>query len=316
MEKLKNLMDKWWFRLIILAGFAILYFILSFSLSPNNENAKYANDGVLTVLSALLVYPAIIVMYFTTDILDNLHLQIGKFVRKVLLLVSLGVFFLTLALVGFTYLFAVNDGKIMQPFYDGIGLAPFMTYAFLYFFVVRKFEVIDKNKTPDRLYQFILIILGCLAPAIIGMLFIWILSSINDATVTFIALLAFMALIVLPFVFSIRKYGLFLGGLKEYERDKPVYTPSSSSNSTSGEWENKFVSKIESYAYGTYTTVTCRAFLYNGVMEVNATIDFYGTNNVSIRAQRINEIKNDIQRAYKEVAKNCPYSSKLFIEVK
>ncbi|MCH5171747.1 MAG: hypothetical protein J1F31_02815 [Erysipelotrichales bacterium] len=312
MNKLENLTSKWWFRLAILLGFALVMFILAMSLIPNDrESANYANEGTLTVMSCILVNSATVVMYFATDVLDNLHLKIGKIIRKLLLLISLGVVALTLLIAGISYLINVTKGYTLQPFYDGIGFAPFITYVFLYFFVVGKFEVVNE-KGPNRLKQFILILVACIAPIIVGILFVLILKLINSETVSFIALIAFYAILVLSFVFSIRKYGLLLGGTKEYERDKPVYT--STSNSTYGEWENTFKSKIEGHSYGMYTTVTCYAYKFNGIIEVRVKIDYYGSNDDSIIARRISEIASEVRNVYSSVAKKCPDSSKLKIE--
>lgn len=314
MKTLENLMSKWWFRLVILSVFTLVMFILAMSLIPNDrEIVHYANDGTLTVMSSILVNLAVIVMYFTTDVLDNLHFKIGKFVRKLLLLISLGAVVLTLLIAGISYLVNVSKGNVMQPFYDGIGLAPFMTYAFLYFFVVGKFEVLD-DKKPNRLKQFILTLVAYIAPIIVGILFVLILKKVNSSTVSLIALIALYIILVLSFVNSIRKYGLFLGGTKEYDRDKPVYT--STSNSTYGEWENTFKSKIEGHAYGMYTTVTCYAYKFNGVIEVRVKIDNYGSSDVRITARRISEISSEVKSVYASVAKKCPDSSKLKIEIK
>ena len=313
MNGLERLTSKWWFRLAIIAGYALIMFILAISTMPSNSDGVFYANNSLTMLSVIFVNIGAIVMYFTTDILDNLHFKITQFLRKILLLASFVAVGFALLLGGLSYIINANNGEVLLPFFDGIGLAPFMSYAILYFFVVGKFEKVNE-KEPNRLKQFILLIAALVAPIIVGIIIVLILKMVDNSTVSLIVLSALLAIFVLSFVFSIRKYGLYLGGLKEYEREKPAAPTTSHSDVTYGEWESKFTSKIEGYAYGTYTTVTCHAIMYGSKIEVKVKIDYYGSNDASICAKRINEIAKDVKAAYTSVAKNCPYSSKLIIE--
>ena len=315
MNGLEKLTSKWWFRLAILAGYAIIMFILAMSTIPSNSDGVFYANDLLTIMGVIFVNIATIVMYFATDILDDLHFKITKLLRKLLLLISLAAVGLALLLGGISYIINANNGEVLLPFYDGIGLAPFMSYAFLYFFVVGKFEKANE-KEPNRLKQVILLVVALVAPIIVGIILVLILKMIDNSTISLIVLSALLVIYILSFVLSIRKYGLYLGGLKEYERERPAPTTHTHSDVTYGEWENKFTSKIEGYAYGTYTTVSCYASMYGDKIEVKVKIDYYGSNDDSICAKRISEIAKDVRIAYSSVAKECPYSSKLIFEQK
>lgn len=319
MNKIEKLMSKWWFRLVLIVAFSLLLFIVGMLLIPNDrETVQYANDGVLTITDIVLCSLASILMYFATDVLDNLRLKIGKFFRKLILLISLGLFILALLIGLGTYIVNVNGGKVIQPVFDGIGLAPFMTYTILYFFVVGKFEVLD-DKEPNRKKQFILTLVALIAPVIVGIVLALVLNVIGNATVALIILIIFALVIVIAFISSIKKYGLFLGGTKEYDREKPVNTDTTSSDSTfsGGEWETKFVSEIEKQAYGPYTSVSVYASLLHGCVTVDVKVDYFGGTSYSDPKYILktkNDIANQIRRCYKKIAKQCPYSSELNIK--
>lgn len=320
MKKVGTLMGKWWFRLILIIAVAVIVFIVSMCIIPSDrETVKYINDGTSTLVSVLLVYPACILMYFATDIMSDMKLKIGKVLRKILFIISL-VLFVAGTLIGWiTYLTRVDNASgamnVIQPFFDGLGLAPVLTYAFLYFFVVGRYEVIG-DREPKRVKQFVLTLIGLLAPIAVGIIALLILKIVGNVTVVKIAIAAILVLIAIGFIISFKKYGFFLGGIKEFDRDKPKYSPSSGFESTDGEWENKFKEKIENYAYGAYKTATVYASLYEGTISVTVKIDYFGSSNGEIIAKSINEMINDVKSAYKSVAKKCPYPSKLQIETK
>lgn len=52
MKKLEKLMSKWWFRLVLVAGFAAVLFLVNLILltkAGDNGETHYANDGVLNI---------------------------------------------------------------------------------------------------------------------------------------------------------------------------------------------------------------------------------------------------------------------------
>ena len=73
-------MSKWWFRLVLVAGFASVLFLVNMILmtkAGDKGETHYANDGVLNI-SGWLIYLSIIPMYLATDILSYVNFKIGK----------------------------------------------------------------------------------------------------------------------------------------------------------------------------------------------------------------------------------------------
>lgn len=321
MKGLEKLMSKWWFRLILVAGLAIvLLFVNLFILTKagNTEKTHYANDGVLNI-SGWLIYLSIVPMYLATDILNNMRFKIGKLFRALLLIASF-LLCIIMVLVGLiNYLKNAKDGDVMRPVFDGFGLAPFLTYTLLYHFVVGRFEsaAYPVNGVKRRI-QFFVTLLAYILPIILGMLLVLILKSINSTTVLFIALIAIPVLLVGSFVVSIRKYGLLLGGSKEFEREKPVSSSSSSSASSgeSNDWTSEFENALNRGPYGTYVEVDAYATLINSTIYINLKLHYYGSSNPEIIASRNKEIVSEARSIYSRVAKKCPYASKMNIELK
>ncbi|MGM9813779.1 MAG: hypothetical protein ACI32C_02625 [Candidatus Enteromonas sp.] len=317
-------MGKWWFRLAIVAVFSLVLFILGLSLIPGDrETVKYANDGTCTVPNVIFMMISTLLMYFATDVLIDVKWKIGKAFRKIVMIVSFGIFCLMLLIGLITYIIGVNNGGAIQPFYDGLGLAPYLTYAFLYFFVVGRFEKVG-DKEPNRIKQFILLLCRLVLPIAIGPILMLILNAVNNSTVTLIVLIAILLVLAVGFIVSIKKYGFFLGGQKEFDRDDRVEDGSSYS-STSGEWETKFVQNIEGHlGYGQYVTVRAYASLCKENIEVNVTIEYYGASrdlngndlNPKATQQILDEAAGQVRGYYKKVAKDCPYSPELNIEYK
>ncbi len=138
-----------------------------------------------------------------------------------------------------------------------------------------------------------------------------------------VVLLEILPLAIVLFIIGVPAVITGLGLIIHNKKNNTHYSGSSSSSSassgsasTSGEWENKFKEKIENYAYGAYKTATVYASLYEGTISVTVKIDYFGSSNEEIIAKSINEMINDVKSAYKSVAKQCPYSSKLQIETK
>ncbi len=315
MKKFETLMSKWWFRLALIAGFTAILFIVNISLatSYNGDRNKLANDGVLNVVG-WFTYLAVIPMYFATDILNNMRFKIGKFLRKVILLIALAICVLsTFGLI--SYLISVNSGKEMRPFEDGFGIAPFITFTLLYHFVVGKYEVI--NKEPNRMKQFIVTLVAYIAPLIVGVLLILVLKSVDNSTISFIALIALILILVGSFVISIKKYGLALGGAKELEKEmENIRSSSTMVSGESNDWTSEFEHVIGGGAYGTYVDIDVSAKLRNNKIYVLVRFNYFGSSDASITASRNSEIAKEIDGYYRDVAKKCPYASQLNKEIK
>lgn len=325
MKKLEKLMSKWWFRLVLVAGFAAVLFLVNLILltkAGDNGETHYANDGVLNITGGL-IYFAIIPMYFATDILDYVTFKIGKLFRMLILLFSFA-FSIVMVLVGLVgYVHAVKEGDIMRPVIDGFGIAPFLTYAFLYHFVVGRYEKISKE--PNRISQFYVTILTYIVPIIFGILLVLILKSIDNSTVTLLVLIAILLLLVGSFVISIRKYGLLVGGVKEYDKEHENDNVSTSSSSSSSEpseaqeWKENFIDAIHHQGdYPVYSSVNASATYSKNKIYVHVKIEYYGygSRQAEIAASRLKEIASEVRSIYHQVAKKCPYSSKLNIEIK
>ncbi len=322
MKKLEKLMSKWWFRLVLVAGFASILFLVNMILmtkAGDKGETHYANDGVLNI-SGWLIYLAIIPMYLATDILSYVNFKIGKLLRKLILLLSFAVCIIMVLIGLIAYIMGVKDGDVMRPVIDGFGIAPFLTYALLYHFVVGRYERI--NKEPNRISQFFVTILAYIVPIVFGIILVLILNAIDNSTVTLLVLIAILLLLVGSFVISIRKYGLLVGGVKEYykEHENDVdSTPSSTSSSIPSEaqeWKEKIIDEINHGAYGTYCSVNASAVYNKGKIYVHVKIEYFGSSQAEIIASRLKEIASDVRSYYHRAAKKCPYSSKLDIEIK
>lgn len=132
-----------------------------------------------------------------------------------------------------------------------------------------------------------------------------------------------LPLAIVLFVIGVPAVFTGLGLIIHNKKNNTHYSGSSSSSSsssgsasTSGDWENKFKEKIENYPYGAYKTASVYASLYEGKIEVNVKVDYFGSSDEEIIAKSINEMISDVKSAYKSVAKKCPYPSELKIETK
>lgn len=319
MKKLGKLMSKWWFRLILVAGFASVLFLVNMILMTKGggeNDPKYANDGVLNI-SGWLIYLSIIPMYLATDILSYMNFKVGKLLRKLILLFSFAIAIIMVFVGLISYVIGVKDGDVMRPVIDGFGIAPFLTYALLYHFVVGRYEKIDKE--PNRTSQFFVTIIAYLVPIVLGILLVLILKSIDNSTVSLLVLIVFLLILVGSFVLSIRKYGLLLGGVREYKKEHEndvVSTSSSAAPDAVQEWEGKFIYAIGHGAYGMYSEAHPSTSFDKGKIYVYVKIEHYGAMQPEIKAKRLQEIASDVRKIYHQVAKKCPYSSTLNIEVK
>lgn len=315
MNGIEKLMSKWWFRLVLILATGIILFVVSMCTIPQEtDKTNYANTG-FTVFSVLGIYIAITLMYLTTDIMDNMRLKVGKVLRKLIFFVSLALFAAVLFLGLLDYIIQVKDGDVIQPFYDGLAFAPILTYLFLYFFVVGKYEETE-NHQPNRKKQFVVMLIAFILPIAIGIVIAWALKAINDSGIAFIVLVVLLVLVVGSMVVSYKKFGFLLGGMKEYDREKPASSSDTLSQvSDCQDWEAKFMYEIQHNFYDTYTSVSAYAYIVDGCIYVDAKINYYGSNDEGIRASAINDIADKVRSVYREVAKECPYSSKLNIKV-
>ncbi len=317
MKKIETLMSKWWFRLALVAGLAFILFIVNMILmtkAGGNEGTHYANDGTLNLVG-WLVYLSIIPMYLATDILSNMRFKIGKLLRKLILLISLAIYVIMVLVGLISYLMHVKDGYEMRPFLDGFGVAPFITFTLLYHFVVGNYEV--TNKEPNRKKQFIVTLIAYIAPMIIGVLLVWILNLVDNSTVTFIALIVLILILVGSFVVSIKKYGLYLGGQKEFAKEmESIRNSTGTVDGESNDWTSAFEHGIGGGAYGTYVDMDVTARLKNDTIYIHVRYRYFGSSDAGIIASRHNEIASDIKGYYNDVAKKCPYASKLSMEIK
>ena len=158
-------MSKWWFRLCIFVGFAVIMAILTLILTVNYDSiigsehpsGYYMNDSAAPIIACLGAYPAVILMYFTCDIMNNLRFKITKLLRTLLLILSLVLYAVILLITCVSPLANGADKPIANAFYDGLAFAPLMTYPLVYFFVAGKFDE-TKNFKPNRIKEFILIL--------------------------------------------------------------------------------------------------------------------------------------------------------------
>ena len=339
MNNLVKLMSKWWFRLCIFAGFAVIMFILTMCLALNydailgyvNEDGtgyKYLNDGGASMVSVLAVYPAVILMYFACDIINNLRFKVTKLLRTLLLVASLVLYAVILLLVCTIPLADGAEKPVGSAFIDGLAFAPLLTYPLVYFFIVGKFEEME-NFQPNRIKEFILILSSLTAPILIGFLLMLIIKLANNATVTFIVYIAFMLIIVVGFIVSFKRYGFYVGGIKEYNREHPSSKSSASSSSSSSSdtsdgtesantWANRLQDAIKSAA-GQFTYIDCYTSVYGDTITLKVKINaFYTSKDDPNYAERhpreFNSAAKDVERVWKETAKNCPYSSELDVE--
>lgn len=314
MKKIEELMGKWWFRIALIAAVALVMFVLAMCFMPKDTgDVHYANDGAFTIVSILAVYLAIVLMYVATDIMDDMRFKIGKALRMIIFIGSLALVVLALLIGVISYIIAVGGGKEIQPVFDGLGIAPIITYVMLYFFVVGRFEKTE-NSEPDRKKQFILTVVSLVAPIIVGIVLALILKLINNSTISLIILSALVVIAVGSFVLSYKRYGFLLGGMKEFDREKPEYSDSDFDPGQYGEWEAKFMTTINNEVRDMYTSVNVYAYLVDGCVHVDVKIDYYGSNDAEIQASHRSELGEKARSAYASVAKACPYSSKLNIQ--
>jgi hypothetical protein len=326
MNKIEKLMEKWYFRLAVILGIGIILLLCSLIFIPKNKDGvEHINTG-MSILCVLFGYPAIIVMYFVTDVLDDMHFVLGKIIRKILMIASLAVCAFATLLFVFMYVQGVNAQKanVISPFYDALGFAPILTYTILYFFVVGHFEKTD-NVEPDRKRQFISMVIGCVSPVIIGTIVLLILKLIKNPTITTIIIVGVMLVIVASFVKSISKYGFNLGGLKEYNRDYPnntsieeIYAGQEALDAESArqdEWCAKFKKEIEGYPY-----IGARAEVYASYSPdygLTVNVGIFGDSYYDdLRAKEHTKAAKEIKDVYYKVARSCPYQSELNIEIK
>lgn len=336
MNNLAKLMSKWWFRLCLFAGFAVIMLVLTLVLGANYETIigettanKYMNDGGAPFVACIGVYPAVILMYFACDIINNLRFKVTKLLRTLLLIASMVLYAVILLVVCIMPLQNGADKPVGNSFIDGLAFAPLITYPLVYFFIVGRFEETDNFK-PNRIKEFILILGSLILPVLLGFLLMLIIQLAKNATVTYVVYIGLMAIIVVGFIISIKKYGLFVGGLKEYRREHPSSSSSSSNSSSSGEaynddgsesvysWASKLESAIKSVS-SQYTYIDCYASTYENTITLNVKINvFYTSKDEPEYAERhpreFNDAAKDVERAWRNAAKDCPYSSELNVE--
>lgn len=336
MEKFNRLMSKWWFRLVLFAGFGLIVIIstiITAILTGNpNHPASFNALGVereASFIVNIVAYVALLLMYFTCDILNNLKVNIGKFLRKLLMIVSFVVYLVCLIAVGVIFIKDSMNGQIKNAFVAGLTLAPLMTYPIVYFFIAGKFEE-TKDGEPNRLMQFILIMVSLLLPILLGSIIMLIILKVGGKGVTYGILIALMALIGIGFFVSFKRNGIlhdkvYVKGSSSDSSSGSGYSSNSSSSSDDASnrnvesissWAKKLQAAIENCGGQNYMRVTCDARTYSDSIELDVKIDMgYVIKNMPDMARSQYEfLASDIERKWREVAANCPYNSQLSCE--
>ncbi len=321
-KKLESLMDKGWFRIVLFLAFGVFSIVVAciFAILGNYISLTGGEEGYMFLMYAI-GYPTLILMYYVCDVINNSKHSVTKFIRRLLMIISLIVYLFLLICACCIFIQDFNEGNIKNAFFAGWGFAPLITYPLVYFFLAGRFQ----NNVSKRT-QFILLLGANILPILLGFIIMLILRGVNNSTTTKIVLIGFIVLIILAFIVRIKKHGFFVDDINyssssstsdysssDYSSDDNDYDSAVRNMETMASWRYKLSQAIINSGGRNYMTVSCDTRVSDSVIYLDVTIDVsYVAKTMPDMLEHEYEVMcKEVERAWRNAARDCPYDSEL-----